>query len=107
MKLVLFDVDGTILSAQGAGRRALSRALEQVYGTVGALAGYDFRGRTDLSIVLELMCGAGLGADAGQRQHGDGRNECVSGDDRASHPPSSSACSRSPSPSRRRWCAAR
>ena len=71
MKLVLFDVDGTILSAQGAGRRALSRALEQVYGTAGALAGYDFRGRTDLSIVFELMCGAGLGADAVRAAMGD------------------------------------
>jgi len=64
VKLVLFDVDGTILSAQGAGRRALSRALEQIYGTAGAIDGYDFRGRTDPRIVLDLMCGAGLGADA-------------------------------------------
>ena len=64
MKLVLFDIDGTILSAQGAGRRALSRALEQIYGTSGAVDGYDFRGRTDRSIVLDLMCGAGLASDA-------------------------------------------
>lgn len=64
MKLVLFDIDGTILSAPGAGRRALSRALEQIYGTAGAVNGYDFRGRTDRSIVLELMCGAGLAPDA-------------------------------------------
>ena len=28
MRLFLFDVDGTLLSARGAGRRALSRALE-------------------------------------------------------------------------------
>ena len=64
MKLVLFDIDGTILSAQGAGRRALSRALEQIYGTAGAVDGYDFRGRTDPRIVLDLMCGAGLAPDA-------------------------------------------
>lgn len=71
MKLVLWDVDGTILSAQGAGRRALSRALEQVYGTSGAMGGFDFRGRTDISIVLELMCGAGLAADAVRASMGD------------------------------------
>ena len=62
MKLVLFDVDGTILSAQGAGRRALSRALEGVFGTAGAVDRYDFRGRTDLSIVRDLMDGAGIDA---------------------------------------------
>jgi phosphoglycolate phosphatase-like HAD superfamily hydrolase len=64
VKLVLFDIDGTILSAQGAGRRALSRALEQIYGTAGPVDGYDFSGRTDPRIVLDLMCGAGLAADA-------------------------------------------
>jgi phosphoglycolate phosphatase-like HAD superfamily hydrolase len=60
MKLVLFDVDGTLLTARGAGRRALKRALEGVFGTSGALAGYDMSGKTDPRILFDLMEGAGL-----------------------------------------------
>ena len=55
MRLFLFDVDGTLVTAQGAGRLAIGRALEAVYGTAGPIATYDFRGRTDPRIVLDLM----------------------------------------------------
>jgi phosphoglycolate phosphatase-like HAD superfamily hydrolase len=47
------------VNAGGAGRTALARALEEVYGTTGAIDQYDFRGRTDPRIVLDLMGGAG------------------------------------------------
>jgi phosphoglycolate phosphatase len=60
VRLVLFDIDGTLVIAKGAGRRALGRALEGVYGTAGAIEGYDFRGKTDPRIVRDLMGGAGL-----------------------------------------------
>ena len=63
MRLILFDVDGTLLSAQGAGRRALGRALEAVYGTRGAIDRYAFPGKTDLRIVFDVMGAAGLAAD--------------------------------------------
>ena len=36
VRLVLFDIDGTLIIARGAGRRALGRALERVFGTTGA-----------------------------------------------------------------------
>ena len=55
MKLVLFDVDGTLLTASGAGRRALDRALWDVYGTAGPIDAYDFRGGTDPQIVWDLL----------------------------------------------------
>jgi phosphoglycolate phosphatase len=71
-RLVLWDVDGTLLSARGAGRRALGRALERVYGTAGLIDGYDFRGKTDPRLVLDLMGAAGL-ADAAIRA---GFDEC-------------------------------
>ena len=71
MRLVLFDIDGTLLTAQGAGRRALSQALERVYGTTGAIQGYDFRGRTDPRIVLDLMGGAGIPEATVQARMGD------------------------------------
>ena len=59
MRLFLFDVDGTLISAGGAGRVALGRALLEVYGTVGAIDRYDFRGKTDPRIVLDLLGGEG------------------------------------------------
>lgn len=59
MKLVLFDIDGTILWTDGAGRRALHRALTEVFGTVGP-EDYWFDGKTDPQIVRELMQLAGI-----------------------------------------------
>ncbi len=66
MRLALFDIDGTLLTARGAGRRALARALESVFGTAGAIARYDFRGKTDPRIVMDLMVEAGLSPRAVQ-----------------------------------------
>jgi phosphoglycolate phosphatase len=60
MRLVLFDIDGTLLSASGAGRRALQRALLDVYGTAGPIDHYDFHGGTDPQIVRDLLGAAGL-----------------------------------------------
>src|SRR2546422_498232 len=64
VRLFLFDIDGTLVSVRGAGRAAFARALEETYGTAGAIDRYDFRGRTDLRIVDELMTAAGV--DAGR-----------------------------------------
>ena len=64
MRLFLFDIDGTLITARGAGRSALQQALVQTYGTAGDIDGYDFRGKTDPRIVFDLMRGAGLGDDA-------------------------------------------
>ena len=72
MRLVLFDIDGTLVIAKGAGRRALGRALERVYGTTGPIEGYDFRGKTDPRIVRDLMGAAGLAPDV----IGGGLGEC-------------------------------
>jgi phosphoglycolate phosphatase len=60
VRLFLFDIDGTLVSVRGAGRTAFARALEETYGTAGAIERYDFRGRTDLRIVHDLMTEAGL-----------------------------------------------
>jgi phosphoglycolate phosphatase len=62
MKLVLFDIDGTILWSDGAGRRALHHALMEIFGTVGP-ADYWFDGKTDPQIVRELMMHAGFEPD--------------------------------------------
>ena len=63
MRLFLFDIDGTLVSVRGAGRSAFGVALKETYGTAGAIDRYDFRGRTDLSIVHELMTDAGVDAE--------------------------------------------
>jgi phosphoglycolate phosphatase len=59
MRLFLFDIDGTLVNAGGAGRVAVTSALEEVYGATGPIDGYDFRGRTDPRIVLDLLGEAG------------------------------------------------
>ena len=60
MRLFLFDIDGTLINAHGAGRIALGKAFAEVYGTSGAVESYDTRGKTDPLIVVELMRGAGI-----------------------------------------------
>jgi phosphoglycolate phosphatase-like HAD superfamily hydrolase len=62
MKLVLFDIDGTILWSDGAGRRAIHAALVEVFGTTGP-EGHRFDGKTDPQIVRELLGLAGLGSE--------------------------------------------
>ncbi len=57
---VFFDIDGTLLYTDGAGRVAISAALEEVFGTSGPIDGYVFHGKTDPQIVVELMLAAGL-----------------------------------------------
>lgn len=59
MKLVLFDVDGTLLWTDGAGRRAIHRALLDEAGTAGPINTYRFDGKTDPQIVRELLSLAG------------------------------------------------
>ena len=54
MHLALFDIDGTLLWSDGAGRRAIHHALREVFGTVGP-SDYWFDGKTDRQIVRELM----------------------------------------------------
>jgi phosphoglycolate phosphatase-like HAD superfamily hydrolase len=58
--LLLFDVDGTLISAKGAGKRAMRRALLEVYGHAGPIDTYDFHGKTDPQIVMALLSAAGV-----------------------------------------------
>jgi phosphoglycolate phosphatase-like HAD superfamily hydrolase len=54
VRLVLFDIDGTLLWTDGAGRRAIHAALREFFGTTGR-ADYWFDGKTDRQIVRDLM----------------------------------------------------
>src|SRR5256885_12945162 len=59
MRLILFDIDGTLLWPDGAGRRAIHRALMEEAGTAGPIENYRFDGKTDPQIVRELLHAAG------------------------------------------------
>lgn len=63
MRLILFDVDGTLIRCGPQVRPIFAGAMEEVFGTCGPLDGYDFSGKTDRQIVLELLAGAGLRAE--------------------------------------------
>jgi phosphoglycolate phosphatase len=63
-RLVLFDIDGTLLTAGGAGGRALGNALVEVFGETGPIGAYSMAGRTDPQIVRELMGAVGRPVEA-------------------------------------------
>jgi len=58
-KLVLFDIDGTILLTAGAGRRAIVAALAEAVGPSPAFERIRFDGKTDPQIVAEMLEAAG------------------------------------------------
>jgi len=61
--LVLFDIDGTLIDAGGAGRAAIESALLAVYGTAGPIDELPFDGLTDPLIAHTLLGEAGLARD--------------------------------------------
>jgi phosphoglycolate phosphatase-like HAD superfamily hydrolase len=53
MKLILFDIDGTLLHGHGVGARAMERAGRSLHGPNFSLAGIDFGGALDPWIYAE------------------------------------------------------
>jgi phosphoglycolate phosphatase-like HAD superfamily hydrolase len=54
MRLVLFDIDGTLLNSAGLGRASMQRALAEVFGSPGSPS-YRYDGKTDKQIVRDVM----------------------------------------------------
>lgn len=54
-QLVLFDIDGTLLDAGGAGRRAFAATFESALGWKQDLEHISFAGATDLAIFRQLL----------------------------------------------------
>jgi phosphoglycolate phosphatase-like HAD superfamily hydrolase len=54
MRLVLFDIDGTMLNSGGMGRASMQRALAEVFGSSGNPT-YRYDGKTDKQIVRDTM----------------------------------------------------
>jgi phosphoglycolate phosphatase len=59
VKLILFDIDGTLLRTDGAGRRAMEGAMLARFGTPGDTT-YRYDGKTDRQIVREQLRWAGV-----------------------------------------------
>ncbi len=62
MKLLLFDIDGTLLLTDGAGTRAANRAFEILHGIQNAMSSIDAAGKTD-PLILEEIFNNELGRD--------------------------------------------
>lgn len=54
MKLILFDIDGTLVLTGGAGLRAMNRACAELVGHADALSGIPVAGRTDRIILADV-----------------------------------------------------
>ncbi|MCC6346967.1 MAG: HAD family hydrolase [Nitrospirales bacterium] len=55
MKLLLFDIDGTLLDSGGAGTRALNHAFRELFSLDHAFEGIGMAGKTDLQIIRECL----------------------------------------------------
>lgn len=55
VKLVLFDIDGTLIRSGGAGVRAFEKTFTEIFGLQDATKQMKFAGRTDVSLVREAF----------------------------------------------------
>lgn len=59
-RLVLFDIDGTLLLTGGAGKRSMDRAFEDLHGVADAFASVSMAGRTDRWLAVQALERHGL-----------------------------------------------
>jgi len=62
-RLILFDIDMTLIRTAGAGRSAMESAVHREFGIPNATTGILFDGRTDRGIFTECLERAGLGGE--------------------------------------------
>jgi phosphoglycolate phosphatase-like HAD superfamily hydrolase len=65
VRLILFDIDGTILSSGGAGVRALNNAFRDVLSAEYTFTDIILAGKTDLQIIREGLDHIGIPSDNG------------------------------------------
>lgn len=63
-RILLFDIDMTMIKTQGAGRAAMELAFAREFGVERATEGILFDGRTDRGIFFEVLERHGFGGDA-------------------------------------------
>ena len=59
-KLILFDIDGTLITAGGAGTRAMNFAFRELFGIEEAFSNIPMAGKTDIQIMKEGLKTHGL-----------------------------------------------
>jgi phosphoglycolate phosphatase-like HAD superfamily hydrolase len=59
-RLILFDIDCTLLWTGGAGRESTRRSMLEVFGRIGALDQHSFGGKTDWQTLYELLQPGGI-----------------------------------------------
>ena len=69
MYIILFDIDGTLVLTGGAGMRAMNRACEDLVRSENAMAGVTFAGRTDWSILDDILRNHGHTLDEALLEH--------------------------------------
>ncbi len=62
-RVVLFDIDGTLLREGLAPKIAFARALRETYNTSGPVQNFRFAGMTDPECIVEIMRLAGVADD--------------------------------------------
>ena len=62
-RLILFDIDGTLLLGNRRLRSWFGEALTEVFGRAGAIDGHSFAGKIDPQIVTELISDTGIPHD--------------------------------------------
>jgi phosphoglycolate phosphatase len=70
-RLILFDVDGTLLSTDGRAGAALGTAIGETFGTAGPIEHFSFAGKTDPQIVFELLGAAGIARNEAEPKLGE------------------------------------
>ena len=68
VRLVLFDIDGTLVSTGGAGMKAFGEAFEAAFGVTNVTEQIKFAGRTDYSLYREMCRHGGIDCTAENRQ---------------------------------------
>jgi len=63
-KVILFDIDGTLVLTGGAGGRAMTRAFEELFGVGDAFHGIPMPGRTDSWILADAAAAHHIPAPA-------------------------------------------
>jgi phosphoglycolate phosphatase-like HAD superfamily hydrolase len=58
-KLILWDIDGTLLYSGGVAGEAMRAAMERVYGRASAESRHSYAGKTDRQIILETFAERG------------------------------------------------